>query len=156
MRHSLLVTRYIGAISAALLTVTAVNSPARAQWSADPQGEVSSSQTATLRKELPDAAVIRFLDADASVEATSEEPTPPSFSGPILERSKLSGDWHGHRTCLQDCGVTFDLITTQFYQGVATGGLQQAFQYGGRHAYGKNEKPRRSRHAVSHLRVTGA
>lgn len=115
MRHSLLVTRYISAISAALLIVAAVNSPARAQ--------------------LHDEVVNRSLDPDSSIEPQSEESAPPSFSGPILERSKLSGDWHGHRTCLQDCGITFDLITTQFYQGVATGGLQQAFQYGGRHDY---------------------
>ena len=34
-----------------------------------------------------------------------------------------------------DGGITFDLSTTQFYQGVATGGLEQAFQYGGRNDY---------------------
>ncbi len=115
MRHSLLVTRYNIALGAALLTVAAVHSPAEAQL----QSEV----------------VIRSLDPDSSIEPPTEEATPPSFSRPILERSKLSGDWHGHRTCLQDCGVTFDLITMQFYQGVATGGLEQAFQYGGRHDY---------------------
>ena len=114
MRHSLLVTRYNSALSVALMIVTAVNSPAWAQ--------------------LHDEVINRSLVPESSSEPTSEESTPP-FSGPILERSKLSGDWHGHRTCLQDCGITFDLISTQFYQGVATGGLQQAFQYGGRHDY---------------------
>ena len=135
MRHSLLVTRYNSAISVALLIVAAVNSPARAQFPAVPQGEGSSGQTATLRNEQLDAEAIRFVDADLSVEPTSEESIPPSFSGPIFERLKLSGDWHGRRTCLQGCGVTFDLSTTQFSQGVATGGVQQAFQYGGRNDY---------------------
>src|SRR4029079_6632182 len=81
MRHSSLVTRSLSVIIVALLIVAAAESTARAQLPPDPQGEVSSSQTAT----------------------HSEEPTPPSFSGPILERSKLTGDWCGCRTSLQDC-----------------------------------------------------
>ena len=72
---------------------------------------------------------------DSPAEATPEDSTPPTFAGPIHERSKLSGDWLGCRTGLSDCGITFDLSTTQFYQGVATGGLEQAFQYGGRNDY---------------------
>ena len=57
------------------------------------------------------------------------------MGGPLLDRSKLIGDWCGWRTCLQDRGITFDVSTTQYYQGVASGGLEQAFQYGGRNDY---------------------
>ncbi|MCC6492302.1 MAG: hypothetical protein IT424_04705 [Pirellulales bacterium] len=32
-------------------------------------------------------------------------------------------------------GVTFDLSSTQYFQGVTTGGLEQAFAYGGRNDY---------------------
>ena len=68
-------------------------------------------------------------------EATSEVSAPSTFGGPIYERSKLTGDWLGCRTCLSDCGITLDLSSTQYYQGVATGGLEQAFPYGGRNDY---------------------
>ncbi|MCE9608231.1 MAG: carbohydrate porin [Planctomycetia bacterium] len=53
----------------------------------------------------------------------------------MSERSKLAGDWGGRRADLRAGGVTLDVSTTQFYQGVATGGLEQAFQYGGRNDY---------------------
>ena len=75
------------------------------------------------------------LRGDLLVEAMPEDPTSPTFAGPICDRSKLSGDWFGCRTQLRDCGITFDLSITQFYQGVTTGGVQQAFQYGGRNDY---------------------
>lgn len=53
----------------------------------------------------------------------------------IYDRSKLTGDWLGLRTSLQDGGVTVDVSTTQFYQGVASGGLEQEFLSGGRNDY---------------------
>ena len=36
---------------------------------------------------------------------------------------------------MRDSGITLDVSTTQYYQGVAGGGLEQAFQYGGRNDY---------------------
>lgn len=68
-------------------------------------------------------------------EAEPDGPTLPSFGGPFLERSKFSGDWLGFRSDLRDNGITLDVSTTQFYQGVTRGGIQQAFQYGGRNDY---------------------
>ena len=52
-----------------------------------------------------------------------EAPLP--FGGPLLERPTLTGDWCGYRTQLQDCGITLDVSTTQFFQGVASGGLER-------------------------------
>ena len=52
-----------------------------------------------------------------------------------LDRSKLTGDWWGARSELIENGVNFDASTTQYYQGVASGGLQQGFRYGGRNDY---------------------
>lgn len=61
---------------------------------------------------------------------------PPSpFSGALLERSKLTGDWYGTRTALAAHGIGLDVSSTQFYQGVTSGGLEQDFQYGGRNDY---------------------
>ncbi len=65
---------------------------------------------------------------------TPEEVSPP-FGGPIFERNKLTGDWNVRRHLLWESGITLDASTTQFYQGVASGGLEQAFRYGGRNDY---------------------
>lgn len=44
-------------------------------------------------------------------------------------------DWFSLRSTLAETGVAFEMSTTQFYQGVASGGLEQQFQYGGRNDY---------------------
>src|SRR5215218_6681777 len=62
-------------------------------------------------------------------------PAPPPFGGPPHERPKLLGDWGGARTRLRDCGVTLDVSSTNFYSGVAGGGLQERFSYRGRADY---------------------
>ncbi len=43
----------------------------------------------------------------------------------------LTGDWYGNRACLAECGITFDLDLLHFYQGIARGGLEREFDYGG-------------------------
>lgn len=135
MRRSSLFTRYTSDLIVVLSAVAAVDLPARAQLPADPRSEIPSRQAAKLGEEPPEAAAIRFLDLNPTVEATPEDPTTPSFAGPIHDRSKLIGDWLGWRSSLQECGISFDLRTAQYYQGVTTGGLEQAFQYGGRNDY---------------------
>ncbi len=50
-------------------------------------------------------------------------------------RSKLTGDWDGRRDVLADNGLTFFADVTQYYQGVAAGGLEQRSRYGGRGDY---------------------
>jgi porin len=62
-------------------------------------------------------------------------PHPSPFSGPLFERTKLTGDWFGGRSALAVNGITVDVSNTQFYQGVTSGGLEQEFQYGGRNDY---------------------
>lgn len=47
----------------------------------------------------------------------------------------MTGDWFGVRNSLADRGITVDVSTTQFYQGVTTGGLERSFPYGGRNDY---------------------
>jgi len=54
------------------------------------------------------------------------------FCDSLFQQSKLTGDWMGLRPSLAEQGVTFDLSTTQYYQGVTHGGVQRAFEYGGR------------------------
>lgn len=55
--------------------------------------------------------------------------------GCLSDRQTLTGDWWGGRTLLEDSGVTFDGVLTQFYQGVTDGGLAQHPRYGGHGDY---------------------
>lgn len=91
----------------------------------------------TLAQAPADAPIKPLCPAlpQAQEECPPDPPAPPQFGGPLLERPKLTGDWFGLRTSLQECGITTDVSSTQFYQGVASGGLQQSFPYGGRNDY---------------------
>ena len=60
---------------------------------------------------------------------------PPPFGGPWDSRPKLTGDWCCLRENLRDNGYTFDISTTEYYQGIASGGLQETFRFGGRNDY---------------------
>jgi porin len=60
------------------------------------------------------------------------------FGGPWDSRPKLSGDWCGLREDLRDNGFSFDISSTTYYQGVASGGLQETFRFGGRNDYWLN------------------
>jgi porin len=59
-------------------------------------------------------------------------------SGQAVAQEGLTGDWFGNRTYLAESGVTFQLDVAQFYQGVAAGGLNQHFKYGGHGDYVTN------------------
>ncbi len=50
-------------------------------------------------------------------------------------RPYLLGDPGGLRSQLVDNGFTFNISSTQFYQGVTSGGIDRQFQYGGRNDY---------------------
>src|SRR5205085_10195274 len=104
---------------AALLSVPAFESAACAQVGSGPRAEV----------------VMTTRDGSAEEATESEEPDSASFGGPLRERAKLTGDWLGRRSSLRESGVTLDANAAQFYQGVAAGGVQQAFQFGGRNDY---------------------
>jgi porin len=61
-----------------------------------------------------------------------ETATTNLYSGDLLSRSTLTGDWWGIRNQLAEKGVTFDLNITQVGQGVVAGGKNGAWEYGGR------------------------
>jgi carbohydrate-selective porin OprB len=73
--------------------------------------------------------------AAAALAGTTPAQEPPSANSSSPDPPTLTGDWGGCRTALEESGLTFDLSTTQFYQGIASGGLEQAFPYGGRNDY---------------------
>ncbi len=65
----------------------------------------------------------------------SEAPQAPDFDGCFCCRPKLTGDWHGHRSCYAENGITFDFDHTYFYYGVASGGLDREFNFAGHGDY---------------------
>jgi porin len=76
-----------------------------------------------------------FPDA-ATIPMQCTESAPSLLSGaPLFEGPNLARDWCGARSAIAGRGITFDLSSTQFYQGVTRGGLAQQFQYGGRNDY---------------------
>jgi porin len=74
-------------------------------------------------------------DAEAGLSPITTAPQPRPFGAPCISRPKLTGDWWCVREQLRDCGYTLDISTTEYYQGVATGGLQETFRFGGRNDY---------------------
>jgi porin len=66
------------------------------------------------------------------VAPVAAPPAENPFAGDFFNRSKLTGDWGGARSALAERGVKLDIFGTQFYQGVARGGREQSFDYGGR------------------------
>ncbi len=49
----------------------------------------------------------------------------------IWTRSRLTGDWWGARTTLEDHGLSLGLRLSQYYQGVTSGGARTGDEYGG-------------------------
>jgi porin len=71
-------------------------------------------------------------------EAAADKPAQPDpvpFGGPLLERPNLTGDWFGTRTAMRESGFNWSIYSTNFYSGVATGGLNDMFGYRGRDDY---------------------
>jgi len=57
---------------------------------------------------------------------------PPPYTGDVLSRTTLTGDWGGARDDWAKKGVTFDASVTQITQGVVDGGKDSHWEYGGR------------------------
>ena len=78
--------------------------------------------------------VIFLLGIFLSKAVGAGEAPPPAepYSGDLLSRSTLTGDWGGLRNQWAAKGVTFDLNITQIGQGVVNGGKSGVWQYGGR------------------------
>ena len=83
--------------------------------------------------ELFDSVVPPTSEAELSSGSTASQPAP--FGGPWDSRPKLTGDWWCMREHLRDSGYTLDISTTEYYQGIATGGLKERFRFGGRNDY---------------------
>jgi len=81
-----------------------------------------------MKRVLTVATIITVLGVGSRF-ATAADTT---YSGDLLNRSTLTGDWGGVRNDLAKKGVTIDLNLTQVEQGVADGGKNKNAEYGGR------------------------
>ncbi|QDV24193.1 carbohydrate porin [Aureliella helgolandensis] len=59
------------------------------------------------------------------------------FNAPVCgsscwERSTLSGDWCGLRSCFEEKGYTWNISNTNFYSDITSGGLDETSRYRGR------------------------
>lgn len=94
--------------------------------------------------ETQDAAVPEFFRSsylpvsarasaeDSCAESCGEIASTPSICESLMARPTLCGDWFGSRTHLAESGYNFSVSTTQYFQGVVNGGLNQTSRYGGR------------------------
>ena len=70
-----------------------------------------------------------FQDDAGAAEATK---TAATNDDDIWTRKRLTGDWGGARTDLENHGIKIGLRLTQYFQGVASGGVNTNFAYGGK------------------------
>jgi porin len=106
-------------------------------WSCGARGLAQTSKPSTSHSGLDEAS--NLADSEiGGVSSTSTAPQPPPFGGPWDSRPKLTGDWGGLREQFRDHGFTFDLSSTTFYQGIASGGLERGSEFGGRNDYWLN------------------
>lgn len=71
-------------------------------------------------------------------ESAVTKPAPPPAAAPaptpetdFWKREKMTGDWAGDRLRLKEEGLEIELSLTQFYQGVASGGIRRGSEYNG-------------------------
>jgi porin len=78
-------------------------------------------------------AAIFLLGISFGMEVGAQDTSPKDpYSGDLLSRSTLTGDWGGFRNEWAQKGITVDFNITQIGQGVVNGGKSGAWQYGGR------------------------
>jgi porin len=89
---------------------------------------------------FPVAALGQTTQPDAPDAVSPPAPRPtapqgllpiPDYSGDLLHRQYLTGDWGGTRTDLANKGVQFDVNFTQVVQSVVDGGRDTDTRYGG-------------------------
>lgn len=78
---------------------------------------------------------INSCSGTGCAEGCGEVASVPSFCETLLNQPTLTGDWFGNRSGAAENGYTFDLSTTQYFQGVASGGIRETSEYGGRNDY---------------------
>jgi porin len=83
-----------------------------------------------LRASTDAAATTVTRDAEiTAAQAGAAQPAPPPLD--FLHQEELTGEWGGARTTWKNKGVELASSLTQFYQGVAAGGVETGSEYNG-------------------------
>ena len=77
-------------------------------------------------------AIFLFITSVLAQQSFADTKTEPSSQANLWERDKLTGDWGGVRSSLEEAGVKLDLEFTLFYQGLVSGSGSQSFDFGSR------------------------
>ncbi len=84
------------------------------------------------REQAPDKAKSGGEDAPkVAAESTTPKPEPDFWT-----QEEMTGEWGGTRKRWKDKGVELEFELTQFYQGVASGGIETGSEYNGKFATG--------------------
>jgi porin len=91
-------------------------------------GQESLPSPLRAASDAPATTVTRDAEITAAqAGAAQPAPPPPDF----LHQEELTGEWGGARTKWKDKGVELASSLTQFYQGVAAGGVETGSEYNG-------------------------
>ena len=96
-------------------------------FSQDPTGSPApeKQEAVAIAKKSPDENA-----SQSEAPAPAQTPAPaPSPKPDFWHWEKMTGDWGGDRERLKSEGLEMDFKFTQFYQGVAAGGLRQDSEY---------------------------
>ncbi|MBI4578723.1 MAG: carbohydrate porin [Planctomycetes bacterium] len=83
--------------------------------------------------EQPQEGAASAVKETATTQEQPAGPPTPNYSGDLMHRRALTGDWGGFRNDLAAMGITLDVGVTQIIQGNAHGGAdtKNAFRYSG-------------------------
>jgi carbohydrate-selective porin OprB len=92
----------------------------------------TQSQRPAAPEQAPDKAKSGGEDASkVATESTAPKPEPDFWT-----QEEMTSEWGGTRSRWKDKGVELEFELTQFYQGVASGGIETGSEYNGKFATG--------------------
>src|SRR5204862_6234714 len=81
----------------------------------------------------PTAATSDKTKSESGVASDSQEAKPAATPEPdFWHRETMTGNWGGTRTRWKESGVELEFKLSQFYQGVAVGGIRHDSEYNGK------------------------
>lgn len=92
---------------------------------------LDATQSVITGTAFSEEAVAEGSMAESPATGVACESGPSCFEA-LLQSPSLTGDWGGLRSSLAENGIIYQGYLTQFYQGVASGGNEQQFRYGGK------------------------